>query len=189
MFLAGKLNKIAIINSLFLAAAMFSASVQLAQAQSTGNQIQSGQYLQTQGQASMQAPRPLKRFNGSQNSMYYTERLTAPVSAHGLPEYRGKGAKFESGLNYPKLKTGSCVLMRYFCKDRQDEIMRSYRESLQQQGWQINDSQTNSKQLTASKRKEGIYLTLCVFPSSKQGFQSSFEIKYLMTGALQTSDR
>lgn len=131
--------------------------------------------------------RPVKKFTGAQNYMYETHALKSPASLPQLPEYRG-GSKFESGLYYPKLRTGQCYLMRYQGKERAAEIMRSYRESLLQSGWEINVTQTNSKQLTAARKKDGLYCTLCVWKNGKPGFKSSFEIKYLATGSVLTQD-
>lgn len=162
------------IKTAVLAAIMFSVTnIPFAQAQSiNANQTS--------------ACRPFKRYTGSQNSMYETQPLKAAMHIQGVPEYRGKGASFENGLCYPRLKGAQCVISRYQAKDKPQELMDNYRSLLLENGWQINNMQSNSKQLTAAKKKEGLYLTVCVFPSSKPGFKSSFEIKYLATGAIVT---
>jgi hypothetical protein len=129
--------------------------------------------------------RPMVRYNGQQNSMYSTQPLSSPISIAGLPTYNG-GSTYESGLNYSQLKAGQCYIMRYSAKDRADRVMKSYKDSLTQYGWEINQSQTNAKQLTAAKTKEGLYVTFCVFPSSKPGYASNYEIKYLATGVINT---
>lgn len=154
-------------------------AVQYGQAQAQPNAAASAQYQY----------RPvLKKFNGSQNYMYETQALKSPVQMPNVPEYSGRQpSQFESGLTYPKLRTGQCILQRYLARENNYEVMKSYRNSLIQNGWQINDQQTNCKQMTASKKREGLYCTFCVFPSTKPGFRTSYEIKYLSTGMVTRS--
>lgn len=135
--------------------------------------------------ATLQTARPLKRFTGAQNYMYSTEALKSPVPAANLPSYQG-ASKFTGGLNYSRLKTGQCFIMRFVSKEYPHQVMKSYRNTLQQYGWQINEGQTNSKQLTAVIAKEGLYVTFCVFPTYKDGYNTSFEIKYLAIGKVRT---
>lgn len=139
-----------------------------------------------QSSAKLAPSRPLRRYTGTQNYMYDTEALKSPVSAANLPNYQGS-ANFSGGLNYPKLKTGQCFLMRFLSKDRPYQVMKSYRNTLLQYGWQINERQTNSKQLTAVMPKDGLHVTFCVFPCSKDSYNCSFEIKYLATGQMLTN--
>ncbi len=128
--------------------------------------------------------RPMKRYNGSQNYMYQTLELKSPVSAPYLPGIQS-GSKYTGGVYYPRLKGRQCYVMRYLAKESAHELTRKFRDSLMQNGWQINEMQTNAKQLTATRKCNGLYLTFCVYPASKPGYKSSFEIKYLSAGAVQ----
>ena len=134
--------------------------------------------------AAATASRPVKRYTGTQYGMYETQKLQSQVSLQSLPEYCGRNGKatFESGFSYPRLKAGQCVVMRFLSKDRTEDVMLYYRGSLQQSGWQVNEMQSNSKQMTATRKQDGLICTFCVFPSFQPGYRSSFEIKYLFTG-------
>lgn len=164
------------VQSTFLVAGLLSFSNPSVEAQTTAQAGCSG----------VQMARPIRRYTGAQNYMYQTLELKAPVSISNLPDAKSRGAEYTGGVYYPKLKCGQCYVMRYKSKDSTTEVMRFFRDQLMQNGWQVNDSQTNTKQLTALRKNDGHYLTLCVYPSSKAGYRSSFDIKYLSAGAVQT---
>ena len=164
------------IHATFLMTGLFAATSQAVEAQATAQTVC----------GSVQPARPIRRFTGAQNYMYQTLELKAPVSIANLPDGKSRGAAYTGGVYYPRLKCGQCYVMRYLSKDSATEVMRFYRDQLMQNGWQINDTQTNTKQLTALRKNDGHYLTLCVYPSSKSGYRSSFDLKYLSAGAVQT---
>ncbi len=171
-------------SAVLLTVAMLSGSSTAVLAQSSTTMPVAGDGFRAMPQVNC-AERPVKRFRGQQNYMYQTMALKAPVSLPNLPAYRGQGASYQSGVYYPKLKARQCYLMRYLAKETPAEIMKMYKNSLMQNGWQINEHQTNGKQLTAAKKDSGAYITLCACPSSKPDFKSSFEIKFLSTGSVQ----
>jgi hypothetical protein len=159
-----------------------------AQPLATGNTQNSAapRTIATAAPSTTMPTRPMKRFTGGQDYMYQTQVLKDPIQTSALPQYRGNGAKYTTGLYYPNLKGRQCYIMRYLAKESDREIMHSYRDSLVQNGWQVIDTQTNARQLTATRKANGLYLTLFVYPSSKPDFKSSFEIKYLTSGAVQS---
>ena len=175
--------------ALLMAAALLisNSTNALAQSAPAANSVQPGFMAGARmgGMQQQQQQRPMRRYTGQQDYMYQTQELKQPVSLPYFPNYRGQGSSFTSGVYYPKLKARQCYLMRFVGKESPYEIMRLYKESLAMSGWQVNEAQTNQKQLTATKKDSGLYLTLCAYPSSKPGFKSSFEIKYLSAGAVQ----
>jgi hypothetical protein len=170
----------------------YATSLMAAMLISTGSQVLA-QYSSnaSSGQSSVcprlnvGADRPLRRFTGAQDFMYQTQELKAPVSLSYLPAYRGNGASYRSGIYYPHLKGRQCYVMRYLAKDSPLALLQNFKESLLQNGWQISELQTNSKGLTASRKSNGLYVTLYVYPSPKPEYRSSFELKYLSCGSIQ----
>lgn len=128
----------------------------------------------------------IRRFTGEQDFMYQSQELKAPVAASYLPQC-GSDSKYIGGLSYPRLKGRQCFVMRYLARETNAVLMQRYKDSLTQNGWVINQSQSNDKQLAALRKDNGLYLTLSVNPCSKQGYHSSFEIKCLSAASVPNS--
>lgn len=127
-----------------------------------------------------------RKFNGSQKVSYRAADLKDPVAAPYLPAYSGQGSKYTGGVYYPYLKGRQCYVMHYLAKDSRPVLLHSYKTSLINSGWQIDAMQSGTNRLTAIRKENGLCLSLYANDSSVKGFKSSFEIKYLTNGSIQT---
>jgi hypothetical protein len=177
MFISGKAIKSVIASTNAIAILFGTGLMASAQTYSSGQTAMTG--------ASYASTSFVRRFNGSQKASYKAVDLKDPVSAPFIPAYVGQGAKYNGGVYYPYLKGRQCYVMNYLAKDSARDVIRNYRNSLAQNGWQIDALQSGVNGLTAIRKDNGLCFSLRANQSSVAGFKSSFEIKYLTAGSVQ----
>ncbi len=107
------------------------------------------------------------------------EVMKAPVDLPNFPMYTGK-IIFVHGVKYPKSKYQPALRMTFFAKEKADDVMDFFKQSLPASGWRIQEKQSTENSVIATSKN--LRASIDVSNSaSMTDYKSSFTISYTAT--------
>lgn len=128
--------------------------------------------------AQKQPPRPKGQFNPHPSTEFDSVPLKEAPPMPLLPQYTGKGMKFENAITMPNFKSSAVYTVLYSVKEPPDLVHEWYMQNLPSGGWVFPKQGATSETIMASLPAKGASVAIQVMGSSRPGFRTSLRIKY-----------